>query len=112
MAIFSALQHRATVSRSFRSFSDGRASFEWAEVSTDLPCLLDAHKPDEGQPVEFERADRKGQLLTGPRADILPGDRITMTRGAVGTYVVQPDPDERSTFHGLSHREFLVKQER
>ena len=112
MTIYSALTHRATVSRSFTTFNDGRAHYEWATVTDVLPCLLDAHKPDEGLEVEFQKADRKGLLLTGPRVDVIPGDRITMTRGASGAFVVKSDPEERPNFHGLSHREYVVTQEK
>ncbi|MEJ7634306.1 hypothetical protein [Aeromicrobium sp.] len=110
MAIYSVLKHRATVKRSARTFEDGRAAYEWFTVAIDVPCLLDAVERSEDSETEFQKADRRGALLSGPGSPMQPGDRVVMTRGAAGTFLIRDDPEQRANFHGISHREHGVEQ--
>ena len=110
MSVYSVLRHRATVRRSVRTYEDGVPSYTWTTVAEDVAVLLDANKREDGQEFEYQKADRIGLLMAGPRADINAGDRVQMTRGPVGTFVVKGDPDERPSLHGLSHREFRVTE--
>jgi hypothetical protein len=110
MSIYSVLRHQARVSRSVRTFDDGQAAYSWTTVGENVAVLLDASKREDGEEFEFEKADRVGLLMSAPDADLRPGDRLTMTRGPVGTFVLKGDPADIPTLHGFSHREFRVTE--
>lgn len=79
-----------------------------------MPCLLDAGTASLPEPTytsEQQRTlDRSATLLTLPSADVRPGDRLTMTRGATGTFLVKPDPASVATLLGPHHKEFRVEE--
>jgi hypothetical protein len=104
VSIRSVLRHRATVKR--------QAGTAWQTVASDLPCLLDVGTVGEPEPTytgEQQRyLDRSGTLLTLASADLQPADRVLMTRGQSGTFVVRPDPAKVSTLTGVSHHEHRV----
>ena len=85
----------------------------WGVVVADLPCFLDAsgHQLDPTlSETAQQRLDRTGTLFTLPAADVLPGDRVVLTRGAVGTFLVRQDPANVATLQGPSHAEHRVEE--
>lgn len=111
MPIHSVLRHRATVKRSQKNVLTG--DNEWSTVTASLPCLLSTAtaQAEPTYSAEQQRTlDRTGTLFTAADADLLPGDRVLFTRGAVGRYLVKPDPANVSTLHGPLHCEFRVEQ--
>jgi hypothetical protein len=111
--IESLLRHRATVKRAERTTLNCEPLNVWSVVDGDLWCLLDplgaqteASYSSEVQPTR----DRSARLLTAPDADLRPGDRVILTRGAVGNFRVTSDPATVSTLTGPHHCEFVVEQ--
>jgi hypothetical protein len=108
------LRHRAIVKRPSTTIVDGESVIIWAAVTTDLPCLLDvgtASMPEPTYTAEQQRTlDRSGTLFTLPTSDVKPGDRVVLTRGQSGTFLVKPDPATVSTLTGPHHREFRVEE--
>lgn len=111
--IETSLRHRATVKRAERTTLNGEPINVWSVVDGDLWCLLDplgvqaeASYSSEVQPIR----DRTARLLTGPGAGLKPGDRVTLTRGAVGNFRVTSDRATVSTLTGPHHCEFIVEQ--
>jgi hypothetical protein len=115
MAIYGVLRHRATIRRAQKIVMNGDPMNSWATIAADVPCLLDASRAQPEPTYDRDRQtafnDRAGVLLTSPHTDLLPGDRLTMTRGATGTYVVRPDhPGSVPTLMGMHHMQFAVDQ--
>ncbi|WP_028636970.1 hypothetical protein [Nocardioides sp. URHA0032] len=111
--IYSVLRHRATVKRAERTTLNGEPLNVWSVVDGDVWCLLDtigtqaeASHSSEVQPTR----GRTARLLTASGADLRPGDRVTLTRGAVGNFRVTSEPATVSTCAGPHHCEFIVEQ--
>jgi hypothetical protein len=92
---------------------DGVPVKAWADVAENVPCLLDAGKR-QLEPLatqdQQQIADRSGTLFALPGNPIKPGDRVVLTHGGTGAYVVQPDPAQVLDLNGTSHYEFRVEQ--
>lgn len=114
MSIRSVLRHRATVRRSTTTIVGGVPTTTWATLTEALPCLLDvgtASLPEPTYTAQQQQAyDRAGTLFTLPTADVKPGDRVVLTRGAAGTFLVKPDPAGVATLTGPHHREYRVEE--
>lgn len=92
----------------------GQPVTTWATVTENLPCLLDAGTaalPEPTYTAQQQQAyDRAGTLFTLAAADMKPGDRVVLTRGQSGTFLVKPDPATVSTLTGPHHREYRVEE--
>lgn len=112
--IRSVLRHRATVRRGTTAVVSGQSVTTWHTVAYDVPCLLDVGTrslPEPSYTAEQQRTlDRSGTLFALPAADVKPGDRVVLTRGASGTFLVKPDPATVSTLTGAHHKEFRVEE--
>lgn len=104
-AIRNALRHRATVYR--------QGVTAWSPVLAAVPCLLDtgtAHEAEFSDSVKQRPRGRVGKLFTLPFVDIHPGDRVVMTRGSSGTFVINPNPALVGVLTEHHHYEFSVSE--
>lgn len=108
--IRSLLRHRAEVVRGLHEVVDGISWTSWDAAVESLPCLLSVDGFQTEKLSEDDTADRLGILFTLPGANVKPGDRLNMTRGAVGTFRVLEAPANVATLNGLSHCEFRVSE--
>lgn len=114
MSIQGVLRHRATVERAQTTMVAGQPVKSWSVVLTRCPVLYSKDPTPDLDPtwtaIQRREADQRGTLFALPSADILPGDRIRITRPALpGAYEVQPDPSTVLTLHGISHKELKVR---
>lgn len=112
MGIQGVLQHRATVERSTETMTDGVPVRSWSVVSVRTPVLLSRESvvldPSDGS--ERREATSLAVLFTLPTADLLPGDRVHLTRPALaGDFEVEADPSTVLSLHGVHHREFKLR---
>lgn len=109
----SVLKHRCNVRRSVSTSVDGIPTQVWSTIATNVPCLLDAGD-SQAEPtytaLQQQTADRSGVVFFLPAQDVKPGDRITLSRGATGVFLIKPDPALRSTLAKPSHREFRCEE--
>lgn len=94
--------------RAATTYEDGSPVYTWSTVAQNVPCLLDAPKGEDERTGEQQSKDRAGRLTVGPHPELKPGDVVRITRGPSGTFELRPDPAERWSFVGLSHREYDV----
>lgn len=111
--MFQHLKHRATVERSTETMVNGTPVKTWAVIAVRVPCLYskDATEFDPMWTVtQRKEAGQRGTLFAVPKANILPGDRLTITRPSLpGKFEVQPDNADITTPLAVHHKEFKVK---
>lgn len=114
MSIRSVLRHRATVKRPTTTNVNGVPTTVWNVIATDVPCLLDAGTTGQPEPTytatQQQALDRSGIFFTLPTSDVKSGDRVTLTAGQVGTFLIKADPANVSTLRGVSHREHRCEE--
>lgn len=114
MALLNLLKQRCTVQRLSDVQFDGLISTQWTQVA-DLRCFLDLSYIRSGKdpvwtPDSGRAQNRSGVLFLPPGANVEPGDRIVMTKGPSGTFVVQSALDEAWTPRKLHHLECYVTE--
>jgi hypothetical protein len=114
VSIRNILRHRAQVKRASTTVVSGMPTTTWNTILSDLPCLLDAGTQGQPEPqytaTQQTTLDRSGLLFALPTADLKPGDRVVLTRGQSGTFVIKPAPSNVSTLSGVHHREFRCEE--
>jgi hypothetical protein len=78
---------------------DGVASYTYTKVASGVRCRVDLSflraGKDQGWTPEAGRAsDRTGVAFFESGVNILPGDRIVMTKGPTGTFLLEGSLDE------------------
>lgn len=113
MSILGVLQHRCTVERSTDALIDGVPVRSWSVVGVRVPVLLnrDAVVEDPTWTAsQRHEAGSRATLFALPGADVLPGDRVHVTRPPMAdTYEVLPDFADVLTLHVVHHRELKVR---
>ena len=99
MSYTAMLKHRATVRRLVASDLDGMPVHTWKTVAKDVPCFLDLNFIRKGKdpvwtPEAGRTADRSGVLFLGGDTVARSADRITMTKGPSGTFLIEGAVDE------------------
>jgi hypothetical protein len=107
--IHTVLRHRAEVRRADSQIVDGERVHTWGLIEPDLPCLLSITGAQNENLGEGQVADRSGVLFALPSV-LRPNDRLTMTRGAAGTFRVLSAPAQIFNLNALSHCEFRVEE--
>jgi hypothetical protein len=117
MSVQTILRHRATVSRSVTLSDNGTgiAEYETFPVIVDLPVLLDAANEGELDPSwsEAQRVfrDRAGILFAAISPELFVGDRVKLTRGTSGTFLIEGAPPAVIGAQGFpSHCQYRVRQ--
>ena len=113
MSILNVLTHRATIERSTETMTDGVPVRAWSVVGVRVPVLYSRESVvvDPSDASERREATSTGLLFTLPTADVMPGDRVHITRPALGgDYEVEADPSTVLSLHDVHHREFKLKR--
>jgi hypothetical protein len=102
------LTHRVTVERLEETNVDGAATYEWRPVASNVMAFVDLSysrpgvdrlvPPEAGRPT-----DRSGVAFFLPEQNVSSGDRIKLTRGLKGTFMLDGRFDEVPGRHGTSH---------
>jgi hypothetical protein len=117
MSFRSLLVHRVTVKRGAQTDIDGVPSYDWRDASTGVPCRVDlsfvrsGKDPLQWTPEAGRAKDRTGVAFFLPTADVMVGDRIVVTRGPSGTFLVEGTFEEILGRHGrVHHIELGIKE--
>lgn len=117
------LKHRAKILRLTETKVNGYVNTSWTTVKvtpattppTDLTilCFLDLNFIRKGKdpvwsPEAGRTGDRTGVLFAMPDAPLMPGDRVLMTRGPVGTFAIEMAVDEAWRPDDMHHLEIGV----
>ena len=104
--IHNLLRHRCTVQRStFTLGPEWERTYEWADLATDVPCLLDVI--GQQRDVSEKETDRTAILyVLGHGTPMAAGDRIVMTLGGQGTWILDVNPKRVSDLRQPSHVEW------
>ena len=113
MSFNAMLKHRCSVKRLVEGEIDGIATASWSTTSTNVRCFIDLNFIRKGKDPMWtaeagRRTDRTGVLFALSTADIRPGDRVSVTKGPVGTFEVQGAVDEAWRPLNLHHLELGV----
>lgn len=99
MSYAALLKHRCTLLELQETFVHGVPKMAWAEVATGVRCFLDLNflrrgkdpmwTPEAGRP-----SDRSGVCFLDGAAPVKSGMRVRMTKGPVGTFLIEGAVDE------------------
>jgi hypothetical protein len=109
------LKQRCTVKRLMDTSINGYSTFGWVDVETNVPCFLDLGflrmgkdpmwTPEAGRP-----SDRTGVWFGMPKANVMSGDQIVMTKGPSGTFQLEGAVDQVWRPQDFHHLEIGVKE--
>lgn len=109
------LRHRANILEAVETQVDGMTTNSWQIKvgGTGVYCLLDLNFIRPGKdpiwtPETGTAENRMGVLFLSPTAPAVPGNRIQMTVGPTGTYMIDSDIDEAWTPRKRHHLECHV----
>lgn len=99
MSYKSMLKQRCTLLELTETFVNGIPTSDWAEVATNVKCLMDLNFIRKGKdpmwtPEAGRPGDRSGVCFLDPSAPIRSGMRIKMTKGPTGTFLIEGAVDE------------------
>lgn len=102
------LAHRVTIKRSETTIVDGVESFGWVTVASGVPCRMDLQFIRSGRdpqwtPEAGRMEDRTGVGFFLADAPVRTGDRVIVTRGPSGTFLLEGSIDEVQGRHGRTH---------
>lgn len=113
MSYSALLKHRCSLLELTETFVDGIPTMTWTEVATNLRCFLDLNfirrgkdpmwTPEAGRP-----SDRSGVLFVMGKAPVKSGQRVKMTKGPVGTFLIEGAVDEAWVPTSMHHIEVGV----
>lgn len=108
MSYDSMLAHVIEILRLKLSDNDGALAEDYEVIHTAVPARLDLNflrrGRDQGNVLASGRAtDRNGVLFLLPGVDILPSDRIRVTKGPTGTFEVEGSVDPVQDRWGETH---------
>lgn len=111
------LTMRATILRIGGSNSNGRPTYSYDPVASDVPCRLDLTFSRPGKdlppvPQSGRAPDRVGVLYLPAGTDLRPEDRVEVSLAGelVGTFQVAPMPDQAVGFAKVHHLEVQVTE--
>lgn len=111
------LVHRVTVKRLTETEVDGASTYDWHNVEVNERCRVDLNfqrhgkDPMQWTPEAGRATDKTGVAFFLPTANIRPGDRIVVTLGPTGTFLVEGAFEEILGRHGrVHHYEVGIKE--
>lgn len=115
MSFKALLRHRGSLLRLEEQFINGTPVHRWVEVEKNVRCFLDLNfvrlgkdptwTPEAGRPTT-----RTGVGFFLPRAPLVSGMRIRMTRGPAGTFAIGGAVDEAWEPQRKHHLEVSVSE--
>lgn len=93
------LKHRCSLQTLSSTFVDGVPRTAWVDVATSVPCFLDLDYLRRGKdpmwtPETGRARDRAGVLFLKGTAPVKSGQRIVMSKGPSGTFLIEGAVDE------------------
>ena len=115
MSYSSLLQMRCSVYRLEEISNDGVVSQEWNVIESGIRCFLDlnfirAGKDPTWTPDQASAQNRAGVLFLDAKSSAIPGDRIVMTTGPEGTFLIDSAMDQAWRPSGKHHLETYVSE--
>ena len=93
------LKHRCTLQELQSAFVDGKPVTTWQPVQTNVACFLDLNFLRRGKdpmwtPEAGRVMDRSGVMFLSTKANVKSGQRVVMTKGPSGTFLIEGAVDE------------------